>query len=338
MKNILVVNVNWIGDVVLSSPIFKALKEQYPNAKVSCLGPPRVKDILECIHGVDSVIVYDEKGAHLSIFSKIKLIYEISSMKFDIVFLLHGSFTRALLVFLAGIPKRVGYGTKKRSMLLTHKVPFLGKDVHRRDYYLNVIESFGVSVRDRATFIKSDEESQSVVNNIFRENNVEKSDFVVVVNVGGNWDLKRWPKNNFSILIDRLIKEYKAKVIMSGSSKDIELTKEICLDLEYRPLILAGKQKLKELIALLEKSDLVISADSGPIHLASSVGVKVVGIFGPTRPEITGPRGNERGVILQRDVGCNREPCYHLDCNDNVCMKAITVEDIIDEVKKVKSK
>jgi len=122
MKNILVFNVNWVGDVIFASPIFRALKQKYPQARVTCLAVPRVKEILQCCPGLDEVIEYDEKGRHRGLWAKLSLIRRVRKQKFDAAFLLHRSWTRALLVFLAGIPVRVGYDTKKRGALLTHKV------------------------------------------------------------------------------------------------------------------------------------------------------------------------------------------------------------------------
>src|SRR3989338_10510672 len=107
MNNILVVNVNWVGDVIFSLPIFTALKKAYPNAKVSCLAVPRVKEALEGSSSIDEIIVYEEEGAHRTPFGKLKFIGELRRRKFDAAFLLHRSLTRALIVFLAGIPKRV---------------------------------------------------------------------------------------------------------------------------------------------------------------------------------------------------------------------------------------
>ena len=114
MKNILVVNVNWLGDIVFSAPVFQAIKDTYPQSRVSALALPRVVGILKQVPYVDEIIVYDEKGHDRSLWGKLKLIAHLRSKDFDAVFLLHGSWTRALLVFLAGIPIRVGYDRKKR--------------------------------------------------------------------------------------------------------------------------------------------------------------------------------------------------------------------------------
>ncbi len=340
IKNILVINVNWIGDVVFSSPLFPVLKEAYPNVCICCLAPSRVKDILESIPSIDEILIYDEKGKHKSITSKIKLIFQLRKYHFDIAFLLHGSLTRALLVYWAGIPQRVGYPTKGRRKYLTHAIEPIPDlhTMHRSDFYLNIIESFGIPIKDRATCLTVSEQAIEEMNNLLRQHELTNRDFLVAINPGGNWDLKRWPPQRFSLLIERLVKEFDAKIVITGAIKDVSLSKKIVDHLESNIINLTGKLTLKQLIAIFKKMDIVVSADSGPIHLASSIGTQVVGIFGPTKEEITGPRGKGKLHILKYDVGCNRQACYHLKCKANICMQAVTVEDVVREIAKIKKK
>ncbi len=336
MKNILVVNVNWIGDVILSTPVFKALKKAYPGAKVSCLAVPRVKEILESCPYVDEIILYDEEKQHGTFLGKIRLIVELRKRRFEIAFLLHRSLTRALLVFLAGIPQRVGYDTKKRGFLLTHKVKPLPDGVHRGDHYLNVIESFGVHVDDRDYALSVSAQSRDDMDQRLRREGITPTDEVMAVNIGGNWDLKRWPKENYIQLIDRLTDEFKVKVVLPGAQKDLAMAQEINHKVKNPVVVFAGKTDIKQLLALMKRVNLVISADSGPMHLANSVGATTIGLFGPTRAEVTGPRGQGKTLILQKDIGCNQHPCYHLECPDNLCMKMITVNDVIEAIKKIR--
>ncbi len=337
MKKILVVNVNWMGDVIFSAPVFKALKKAYPRAEIVSLAVPRVGDVLASIPHIDRVILYDEEGKDRSPLAKGRLISQLKKEQFDIAFLLHRSFTRALLVTLAGIPQRVGYDEKNRGRFLTHKVKPLNGIVHRSDHYLQVIESYGIRVEDRRCELIFTEESQRYVDDLLRKEGVATEDFLAVVNPGGNWDLKRWPKEKFAELIDRLHKDCQAKVVVSGALNDLNLANEIARLTDRKPIITAGKSDLNQLLALMRRANVVISADSGPLHLAHGVGAKVIGVFGPTRPEVTGPRGSGKSLILQRDVGCNPEPCYHLQCPDNICMRSINVDDVIDAVQKIRN-
>lgn len=333
MNRILVINVNWMGDVIFSVPVFKALKKTYPGAHISCLAVPRVREILECNSYVDEIITYDEEGTHQSPFAKIKLISQLRGRKFDVAFLLHRSFTRALLVFWAGIPERIGYATKGRGILLTHKVKPKPGLIHRSDQYLHIIESYGVKVEDRNCDLKVVPELREEMDGILLDHGIGPGDFLIVAHFAGNWDLKRWSKENFAKLIDRLISEFNAKVVLPGGANEIGLAREIAALTVRKPVILAGQTNLKNLAALLRRANVVISADSGPLHLASSVGANVIGLFGPTRPEVTAPRGTGRCTVLQHDVGCNREPCYNLDCPDNICMRSIKVEEVMHAVQ-----
>src|SRR3989338_7640318 len=134
MKNILVVNVNWLGDVIFSTPIFRALKEHYPDAHISCLAVPRVREILECVPEVDEIICYDERGAHRSLLAKWKLSRQLKQNNFDAAFLLRPSRSRAMMLWAAQIPQRIGYGKKGDRAFLTHVIPPLSEEAHRSDY------------------------------------------------------------------------------------------------------------------------------------------------------------------------------------------------------------
>ena len=335
MKNILVVNVNWLGDVIFSSPVFKALKESYPQARISCLAAPRVQEILESFPEIDDIIVYDEDRTHRAPWAKWRLICDLRRRKFDIAFLLHRSLTRALLVFFAGIRERVGVDTKGRGAFLTQKVSELSGIVHRSDHYLRVIESFGIKVNSRATFVSVSAQHDEEIQNILKNVGVAREDFLVIIHPGGNWDLKQWSVQNFALLMDRLNTKFKIKIIISGSQKDMILAQNISSRLKTAVIVLAGQTNLKQLMAMMKRARVVISADSGPLHLASSVGTATIGLFGPTRCEVTGPRGSGRVINLQKEVGCNRAPCYHLRCPDNICMQAVSVEDVIDAFERI---
>ncbi len=335
MKNILVVNVNWLGDVIFSSPAFKALKEKYPQSRITCLGVPRIVEVLQHVEGVDDIIIYEEKGRHASPLGKLKLIHQIRSKRFDIVFLFHGSLTRALIVFLAGIPVRVGYPSKSRGVFLSHKVECLKGIVHRSDFYLNVIESFEVEVSDRNYYLNVSDQDIDFADKLFKDNNISKDDFVIILNTGGNWDLKQWPEEKFSLLIDQISILPSLKIVITGAPKDAERVRRIILNAKSEVVNLVGQTTLSQLMGVMKRSNLVISADSGPLHVASSVGVKTIGLFGPTSPQITGQRGKENGDVIYNDVGCNKNPCYHLTCLDNICMKSITVKNVIDRIKRI---
>ena len=325
MNNILVVNVNWLGDAVFSIPVFKALKKTYPQARITCLCVPRVKEVLQFCPYVDKIIIYDEKGKHRFPWRKWKLIRYLKKERFDAAFLLHRSMTRALMVYLAGIPLRISYGK------------FKNEDIHRCDYYLKVLEGYGIKVQDRLCELRLKLTDMQSVDAQLSKAGIGPAENFAVLNTGGNWDLKRWGTDSFVALAQRLDKEFGLRIVFPGARKDREYCQRIAKAADIGAVVLAGETSLGESLALYKRAEVVISADSGPLHLAHSVGADVIGIYGPTRPEITGPRGSGRCQILFKDVGCNKAPCYHLACSNNVCMQSVTVDDVCQAFKKIRA-
>jgi lipopolysaccharide heptosyltransferase II len=332
-KRILIFNVNWLGDVLFSTAAIRNIRYNFPRAFLSCIIPIRCYEVLEKNPYLDEIIFFDEKNKHGSLVSKLKFISYLKSRRFDIVYLLHRSFTRALITYLAGIPQRVGYDTLKRGWLLTNRIiPPPRDSLHRIDYYLNIIEQAGLIIKYKCPEFFTDIEAEKYVDGFLSRQGLSKEDFLIAINPGGNWLLKRWKPEYIAQLADRLIREFKAKVIITGSVKDRGLVEEIIKAMENRPIETAGKFGLKQLGALLKRVKVFISADSGPLHIANSLGAgQVIALYGPTSACVTGPRPRDKVIILQKDVGC-KIPCYKLDCPDNRCMKAITVEDVIAKI------
>ena len=334
MKRILIINVNWLGDVLFSTPFIRAIRKRFPQSYIACMVVPRCRSMLELNPNLNEIIIYDEEGRHKGILGKTKLIMFLRSKRFDAAFILHRSFTRALIVFLSGIKKRIGYRTKRRTLLLTDPVELPRIGTHKVDYFLNIAGRFGADTdtKDYEFFVS--DLDRKYTENLLSKEGIGKKDKLVVINPGGNWDLKRWPKENFAKLSDSLIKKLEVKVAISGAEKDRGLGKEIASIMKEKAAVLCGRTSLKELGALLERADLVISNDSGPMHIAVSMKTPVVSLFGPTSSEFTGPYGRGNYTVLCRSVGC-KVPCYQLDCTDNRCMKAITPEEVFAEAKEM---
>lgn len=336
-KRILIFNVNWLGDVLFSTAAIRNIRRNYPDSYVACIVPSRCYPVLKGNPYLDEVIIFDEDDRHKGMFAKLNFVSLLKNKGFDTVFLLHRSFSRALICRLAGIKERIGHYTKKRAFLLTKKIVPPKKDsLHRIDYYLDVIEKAGLRVEDRYLDFIFSPEDQKVVDGFFIKNAVGRDDFLVALNPGGNWLPKRWPKEYWAQLADKLIGELKAKVVITGSVSDLALANQIKDRMKEKPLVTCGVFNIKQLAALAKITDLFITADTGPLHIANAVGAKkIIALFGPTTKEITGPYPEANVVILQKDVGC-AIPCYKVRCQDNRCMKAISPDDVLIEAKKIK--
>lgn len=327
------VNVNWVGDVLFSTPFLQALRTNFPDAFISCLVVPRCREVLEGNPFLDELILYEEEGKHHSLLGKIRLVQLLRKEGFDEAYLLHRSFTRRLLMVLAGIPERIGYAIKRKGLFLTRKVPSPSSENHKVDYFLGLLPP-GSRVENRNYTLQVGKEEEESVERLLQQRGIKSSESFAVLCPGGNWDQKRWPAERFAALGDALIQRYSLKVVVTGEKKDLPLGREIASRMQKEAILLCGETTLKQLAALLKRALFVVSNDTGPMHVAQSQGTKVVALFGPTHPGLTGPSGTIPKKILRQIVGCNDDPpCYYVNCPDTICMKAIRVEDVLDAIQ-----
>ena len=335
-KRILIFNVNWLGDVLFSSATIRNIRRNYPDSYIACVIPSRCYPILKDNPHLDEVIIFDDHDRHRGMFEKLNFVSLLRKKKFDAVFLLNRSFSRALICRLAGIKQRIGHYTKKRAFLLTKKIIPPKKDsLHRIDYYLDVIEKAGLRVEDRYLDFFTSLADDEQVDFFFKKNLLKANDFVVAINPGGNWMPKRWPLDYWAQLGDKLISETNAKVIITGSISDLLLASQIKDAMKQTPLIACGVFNIKQFGSLVKRAKLFISSDTGPLHIANAVGAKkIIAIFGPTAQIVTGPYPSVNVVVLQKDIGC-LIPCYKVHCPNNRCMQAVTPDDVLTQVKKI---
>ena len=326
-KRILIVDVNWVGDVLFSTPFIRAVREAYPDSYIAALIHPRTKEVLEDNGRLDELIVYDEEFRHSGLLGKLRLINYLKKKRFDTAFILHRSFTKALIAYLAGISQRIGYAVKNRSLLLTKAVSEQAGVVHKVEYFLNIARALGIKPNDNSYEYFISDPDRARIKDFLKNNGVVDKDIIVVLCPGGNWDPKRWPKNNFAKLADILAENFNARIVIAGAKKDADLARDIKGMMKYPPIIAAGKTTLKELGALFSRADLVVANDTGPMHMAVAMKAKTIALFGPTSPEVTGPYGSGDYRVIRGQPECD-VPCYDNKCRENLCMDAIKVEDV----------
>jgi len=336
-KRILIVNVNWVGDVLFSTPFIRSLREANPDAYIACLLHPRCSQMLEKNPRLDEIIIYDEEGAHRGLIGKMRLILSLRKKRFDTAFVLHRSFTKALITYMAGIPERIGYPTKGRGKILTRAVEEPDEELHKVEYFLNIARAVGIRPSDVSyEFFVDDTDRRSVAGLLAREGVTDK-DIAVVLCPGGNWDPKRWPKERFASLGDLLAEKTGARIVISGAKKDEALSREIQGMMKSRPVVTAGKTSLGQLGALLERANLVIANDTGPMHMAVAMKAKTIALFGPTSPRLTGPYGKGAYRVITGTAGSKRPgcevPCYDVACTENICMADISVADVLSKAR-----
>jgi len=329
-ERILIVGPNWMGDMIFMTPAIRAIRRCYPDSTICCLVPPRGLDLLSGNPHLNAVIPLNEKRGPAGIFQWWPLIRKLRAEKFDMAFLFHRSFTRTLVVWAAGVRNRIGYRTWKRGWLLTQAVDPVRKDsVHKADWFLRMLEGAGLATDGMKYEVGLSAEDHQEAQQLLNEWNVGKADRIVALHPGANWRLKRWPVGDFARLGDALADRYRAKVLFVGDKGDLPLVQQIQRKMRTRPLVATGRTSFRQLGALLAKSSLLVSNDSGPLHLGLAVGTPVIALFGPTDPALTGPPEGSNAVTLFGSIGCP-VPCYQLQCPVNLCMSQISVEKVLE--------
>lgn len=328
-EKILVFTKNWFGDVIMQTPCFRILKDNFPQSEIYAAIPAKTQWIVKDNPFINGVLTFDEKEETRSPFAKLAFINKIRKEKFTRVYLFHRSRTRAFIAWAAGIPVRVGYSVKGRGGFLTHPVPDSREPNHQTDYFVGLLKASGLHVPKQyfSEFHFSDYDAQKV-EQLWDRIIPAGTKRVIALNPGANWEPKRWPVEYFAEAADLLAQDPRLEIVITGAEKDIPLAEQILKKVrKAKPVSLCGKTSLGELGALFSHCDVVITADSGPMHIASSVGVPVAALFGPTDSANTGPRGKSPALILQERANGNPDPA--------ALMREITPEKVIRSIKEI---
>ena len=297
-NNILIVRTDRIGDVVLTTPSIKALREAYPTSRISVLVTPATVDLVSGNPYVDNVLLDDRKGKHKGPFGFLRLAREIRLKQFDLAIIFHTKRRYNLISLLARIPCRLGYKNNKFGFLLTHPLKDfrpLGEK-HEAEYCMDVLKAIGVKNDVLDVFVPLQKEAEEWMFNWMQENNLKSNGFIAI-HPGASDQTKCWPTSSFAQLIDRLSERYSLKIVLIGSSQTVSVAQEILQQTKYASsfLNLTGKTTLAQMVSLLRRTRLLISNDSGPVHVAAGVGVSVISLFLRNQPGINAERWKPLG-------------------------------------------
>lgn len=336
MKKILITRTDRMGDVVLSTPALKAVREHFPKSHIAVLVRPYTKECIEGNPYIDEIIIYDKYGKHKKPLDSFKFAMDLKKKRFDLAIALHPTNRVHLTLFLAGIPERIGYN-KKLGFLLTKRIPHEKQhgQKHELDYTLDVIKALGVDPVNKALHMPLKKETQEEMDKRLLEAGISKKDKIITIHPSSSCPSKKWPAERFSRVADRLIEEYNIKVVLiagAGNKNDSLIVKR-CM--KHKAVDFSGETSIPELASLLKRSDLFISNDSGPVHVASAVGTPAIVIFGRKDkglgPKRWGPTGKS-DIILHKDAGCIQ--CLAHNCaKEFLCLKMIKEDDVIKAVK-----
>lgn len=338
---ILIVRLDRIGDVLLSTPVIKAVREAYPDSHIAFMVRPYARDIVEGSPYLDEVIIYNKEGSEKGPAGNAKFILGLRKRKFDMAIILHPTARAHIVTFLAGIPDRVGYD-RKLGWLLTKRIPHL-KQLglrHETDYALDMVRYIGIEPKAKELYMPISKESEGRINDIFERYGVKGSDKIVVINPSASCVSKRWSAERFAKVADKLVEGKNAKVIIISGQSDKNFGDNVANGMRQGRINLSGKTSIGDIASLLKRSSLFISNDSGPVHIACAVGTPVIAIFGRhdrgLSPLRWGPTG-KRDIVLHKDVGCGI--CLAHKCKYGFkCLKAVTVEDVLSAAESILNK
>jgi len=315
IKKILVFRNDRFGEFLLNIPSLRALKETFTNARLTIIVNPYVKELAESIPFIDEIIAWGNERHSLS--EKLRLMRLLRQKNIDMAIMLNPSKEFNILTYLAGIPVRVGYD-RKWGFLLTHKIKdkkYLGEK-HEIEYNLELVGIVGAKTEDKAMSLKIEE---GAIKNLAEYFQLENSDNLVALNPWTSGPIKQWPKAHFSNLAKRLSEELKLKVVIIGGKEELYREGEFFNNLGSGIINMAGRTTLKELAALLKKCRLLVSGDSGPVHLACAVGTPAIAIF---RSDIPGKCARRWGPSQKESIVIEK---------DN--LSDITVDEVFQKIK-----
>ncbi len=321
----------------MCEPALRGLRRLFPDAQIALLVKPAVADLFTGHPALTRVLIYDGKGCHAGLFGKWALAEQLRRQSFDLAILFQNAFEAAFLTFLAGVPRRYGYATDGRSLLLSNPVavPDRRALTHQVRYYWDLLKPLGLTSDPPAPeLVVSPEEEQAMAGR-FTQGGLTANDVVVGINPGSTYGgAKRWLPERYAEATERLCRTLRESrnqqvgVVIFGAKGEERLGQDIAAHLSSPSLVLSGATTIRELMAALKRCAMLLTNDTGPMHIASAFQVPLVAIFGPTDWRTTSPFGSAHTIVRQ-PVDC--APCLLRECPiDHRCMTRVTVDQVYD--------
>lgn len=311
---ILVKAANWLGDAVMSLPTLRSLREMVPRARVTVLTKPAFADLYAGAPYVDEVLPHERGGVG----RWMRSVRALRKGRYDLALLLPRSFSSALLVWSARIPRRVGYGGEGRAALLTDALPRPGRREHRVLYYHALLGALGEAPAVRPPKLEPRPEAEE-----WARREMPGGPWIGI-NPGATYGVaKQWFPEKYVELGRRLGR--RGRLVVVGGPAEAELGERVAR--ETGAIDLSGRTSVSQLAAAIARCALFVTNDTGPMHVADAVGVPIVAVFGPTDWVTTPPFGKKH-TIVRHEIDCS--PCLKRTCplGHHDCMKKVSVEQV----------
>lgn len=328
-RSILVHAPSWVGDGVMSLAALRSLKAAYPRARLSVLSRSGAAELFEGCEAADETLVYDARGRHRGTRGFWQAAQELKKKEFDLAVLFPNAFRSASLAWAARIPERFGYATDGRGFLLTRAVPPAPRPFgrHQVHYYLDLLRALGVPSGPVDIHLELTEGMRAAAVSALVAAGWEMGAPLIGLHPGSTGSsAKRWLPERYAAVGSRLARRHAAQIVVLGGAGEEELGAQIASELKLPSILLSGKTSLGALMGTLSFLTLLVTNDSGPMHLASALDVPTVAVFGPTDERETGPL-SVRARVVRRHVDCS--PCLLRRCPiDHRCMTWLGVDEV----------
>lgn len=335
IENLLIRSANWVGDAIMSTPLIRAVRRAHPAARITLLAKPWVVPVFENNPHIDRMMVYAANDRHKGLPGLWRLAGDLAEMRFDAALLLQNAFEAAFLAWLARIPRRIGYTTDGRSLLLTDRIRGWRalKAGHLVDYYLGLCADGGRLAGDRRLELFLGAAEKTAARQFLSGIAVAPGDLLIGLNPGAaHGTAKRWPAERYIALGRQLITRFRdrsPRIVIFGSAGEADLGRTIAAAIGPRARNLAGHTTLRQALALIDACRLFVTNDSGLMHAAAAVDVPQVAIIGPTDPVATAPLSAASRLVGHPEV-CDRAPCLLAHCPiDHRCMQGVSVDMVV---------
>lgn len=335
-QNIIVKMPNWLGDLVMGTPVLADLRKQFPNARITAMGQSNVAPLLKSDPNIDELFSYKRPSGWISHQQHWDIIDNLKRGKYDLGVLLTNSFSSAWWFWWGNVQNRIGYTGNLRSLLLTKAVP-LPRHIETQHLvitYKMLLQPLGIPVSDTPPRLHITKEEHLAAEQLLRRYGaIPGKNTIVGINPGAAFgSAKCWLPDRFTAVTQRLLEDPNVYVVYFGDPAGSSLVNDICKDLPERVINLAGKTSLRELLPLINACTVFLTNDSGPMHIAAALNIPLVALFGSTSDVKTGPYGI--GKVIHKRVECS--PCYKRVCPiDFRCMKRIEVDEVYNELQKL---
>jgi len=337
-KKILLIRVDYIGDVLLTTHTLPAIREQFPEANITFLTSLKSREILEENPHIDTILTYDppwffKKGFARAFREYFKIVALIRKERFDVAADFRGDARNILLLMVfAKIPYRVSFAASGGRYLLTSIADYK-ESLHEAEYHTVIAKTLGAKVDNNALpeiFIT--DRDRIFINNLFDKYGIKKDDMLVVIHPGARQTVRQWPESRYAEVGRYLIEEYGAKIILTGSREELSLILRVKKSMNDEAIIGATEiHSFKQLTALFERCRLYIGVSSGPSHMAGTAHLPSVLIFGPESVSQWYPLGNKY-YIVRKDFPCC--PCNQKRCPlKEYCIESVKVEDVTHGIR-----